>query len=275
MSISNARVGDERAIAAVPHQRSGDELVESAADAFFATWAAMCATLPGGTYAEEAGVVRARMGLPVPAFNGVWGAHREVRTDHVLAAVDEFAAGDLPWNVQLRPGYPAELDQALQARDLVCTEDVPFMLLPDVAVITAPDSPSMREVVSFADVDAALSLIEQGFGLPAELCRGLLPIRMLFLPGTTTWIAREDADVSTALSTVHGDMCGIFNVATPAEHRGRGYGRAATAQAVATSGARSAYLQASPMGYSVYEAMGFQTAERWRQWMPAEFVDAD
>src|SRR3954471_18066408 len=99
-SISNAFMSDETAIAAVPHQRSGEELVESAAEAFFATWAAMTATLPGGTYTEQAGVVRARMGLPVPAFNGVWGAHRQVRADDVLAAIDEFASGDLPWNVQ-------------------------------------------------------------------------------------------------------------------------------------------------------------------------------
>jgi predicted GNAT family acetyltransferase len=150
---------------------------------------------------------------------------------------------------------------------------VPFMVLPDTAAVPAPAAPAMREVVSFEDVDVALALIEQGFGLPAELCRGLLPIRMLFLAGTTTWIASHDADVSTALSTVHGDMCGIFNVATPAEHRGHGYGGAVTAQAIATSGARSAYLQSSPMGYSVYEGLGFHTAEQWRQWMPAEYVD--
>ena len=44
-------------------------------------------------------------------------------------------------------------------------------------------------------------------------------------------------------------------------------------QAIAMSGGRSAYLQSSPMGYSVYEGLGFYTAERWRQWMPAEYVD--
>jgi GNAT superfamily N-acetyltransferase len=273
MSISNALVSDETAIAAVPHQRSGEELVESAAHAFFATWTAMTAALPGGSYVAEAGVVRARMGLPVPAFNGVWGAHRQVRADDVLAAVDDFASGDLPWNLQLRPGYPVELDEALQARDLVCTEDIPFMVLPDVAAVPAPATPAMREVVSFEDVAAALTLIEQGFGMPSELVRGRFPIRSMFLAGTTAWIAHDDVDVSTALATVHGDMCGIFNVATPEEHRGRGFGRAVTAQAIAMSGARSAYLQSSPMGYPVYEAMGFYTAERWRQWMPAEYVD--
>jgi hypothetical protein len=266
-------MSDETAIAAVPHQRTGDALVDSAVEAFFVTWAAMTATLPGGSYVEEAGVVRARLGLPVPAFNGVWGAGRHLRADDVLAAVDEFAAGELPWNIQLRPGYPAELDDALAARDLICTEDVPFMVLPDVATVAAPIAPDMREVVSFEDVDAALSLIQRGFEMPTKLCRGLFPIRSMFLPGTTTWIAHDGRDVSTALSTVYGDMCGIFNVATPAERRGHGYGRAVTAHAIATSGARSAYLQSSPMGYKVYERLGFHTAEHWRQWMPAEYVE--
>ena len=267
-------MSDEAAVASVPQQRSGDDLVEAAVGAFFRTWAAMAGTLPGGSYVEDASLARTRMGLPVPAFNGVWGVSRHVRADDVLTAVDEFAAGSLPWNLQLRPGYPAELDEALAARDLVVTEDVPFMVLPDVGTLQAPTAPAMREVVSFDDVDSALGLIEQGFGMPAELCRGLLPVRMLFLPRTTTWIARDDeVDVSTALATVHGDMCGIFNVATPEEHRGHGHGRAVTTQAVATSGARAAYLQSSPMGYPVYEAMGFRTAERWRQWMPAEYVE--
>src|SRR4051812_38249360 len=208
-------MSDDVAVASVPHQRSGDELVEAAVRTFFVTWAGMAGTLPGGSYVEQAGLARARMGLPVPAFNGVWGVSRHVRADDVLAAVDEFAAGALPWNLQLRPGYPAELDDALAARDLVVTEDVPFMVLPDVGTLAAPTSPTapaMREVVSFEDVDRALSLIEQGFGMPAELCRGLLPIRMFFLPQTTTWIARDEVDVSTALGTVHADMCGIFNV---------------------------------------------------------------
>ena len=30
-----------------------------------------------------------------------------------IDAVDEFASGDLPWNLQLRPGYPSALDDEL------------------------------------------------------------------------------------------------------------------------------------------------------------------
>ena len=60
---------------------------------------------------------------------------------------------------------------------------------------------------------------------------------------------------------------GVFNIATPPEHRGRGYGRAVTARVVADgvrAGARTAYLQASPMGLGVYQRMGFRTGETWR-----------
>jgi predicted GNAT family acetyltransferase len=55
---------------------------------------------------------------------------------------------------------------------------------------------------------------------------------------------------------------GVFNVATPPEHRRKGYGARITAKAVASGfrhGAESAFLQASEMGFGVYEALGFRT----------------
>ena len=44
-----------------------------------------------------------------------------------------------------------------------------------------------------------------------------------------------------------------------------------TARAVAegvAAGAHTAYLQASAMGYGVYERMGFRTAETWPSYYP-------
>jgi predicted acetyltransferase len=59
---------------------------------------------------------------------------------------------------------------------------------------------------------------------------------------------------------------GVFNIATPPAHRAQGYGRAVTARVLADGvrgGAHTAYLQASPMGFGVYQRMGFRTAETW------------
>jgi GNAT superfamily N-acetyltransferase len=249
---------------------------ESAAAALNATWATMCQVAPGGSYVERAGVARARTGIPVPMFNGVWGTASNVDPGEVLNAVAEFAAGELPWNVQLRPGYPGELDEELARRGLTRTAEIPLMVLPDpasLATVLAESPATFRRVESFTDVDSTLSLLERGFGMPPSLSRNAFPLRLLFM--ADTWLATAGEDVSTGLGMTYGGWCGIFNVATPEEHRGRGYGAAATAQVVEAAraaGARGAYLQSSPMGLPVYQRLGFVTGELWRQWMPTAYV---
>jgi predicted acetyltransferase len=57
---------------------------------------------------------------------------------------------------------------------------------------------------------------------------------------------------------------GVFNVATPRQHRGRGYGAAVTARAVRDgfrAGASLAFLQASDAGFGVYRRLGFRHVE--------------
>ena len=265
----------------VPTPRAEEPLMERACRAYFGCWSAMTLAFPGGTFTEIDGVVRARTQLPVPPFNGVWATRRDVSVDAVLAAVDEFRGGALPWNLQLRPGYPAELDAALAERGLATTEQIPFMLLTDPArvraVTAAAGDRTLRPVMSFVDLESALTLLEQGFSMPPALTRELFPVRLFTLAGATPWLVRTSGgDLSTALGWLLDDCCGIYNVATPAEHRGQGHGALATAHAVVEgleAGATSAYLQASPMGYPVYEKLGFTTAERWQQWMPKEYLE--
>lgn len=249
---------------------------EAAVRALHRTWRLMCLTCAGGSHAERGGVARARTSIPVPPFNGVWGTATDVEVGEVLDAVDEFAAGDLPWNVQLRPGYPAELDDALAGRGLTVTGEIPFMVLPDpepVARALAASPATFRRVETFADLDSTLSLLERGFGMAPAFTRGMFPMRLLFL--ASTWLATEGEDVATGLGMLWDGWCGIFNVATPEENRGRGHGSAVTAKAVEAAradGATGAYLQSSPMGLPVYERLGFVTVETWRQWMPSQYV---
>jgi predicted acetyltransferase len=61
-------------------------------------------------------------------------------------------------------------------------------------------------------------------------------------------------------------VAGIYNVATPAAFRNRGLGEATTRAAVAEGQRRGCVmstLQASEMGYPIYERMGFRTATTW------------
>jgi hypothetical protein len=187
---------------------------DGAARAALDSWGVLCDNSPGGWFAERGGLVRASTGIPFAPFNGVWSVTGNVATADVLAAVDEFAAGDLPWNLQLRPGYPAELDDELAGRGLVVTEDVPFMVLPDPTLLAATvqrSAATYRQVETFADLDSLLSLLERGMSLPPELAREAFPMRLMFL--ATTWIATDGQDVATGLGWVQDGWCGVFNVA--------------------------------------------------------------
>ena len=264
----------------LPAQRAG--AVVEAVQAFHDVWREMTLCFSGGSYDVDGGVARARTGVPAPAFNGIWAVGETVTAAAVRDAVADFAAGDLPWNLQLRPGYPADLDAALADLGLVVTEDVPFMVLIDpsrlrAAVDAAPMR--LRTAESFVDLDCVLTLLEQGFGMPAELTRQQFPVRFFAMPDSTTWIGSvDDDDVTTAFGACRRELCGVFNVATPDAARGHGYGGAITAATVLSAldaGAQGAFLQSSPLGFSVYERLGFVTVEQWRQWMPERYVDSD
>ncbi|HYH91818.1 MAG TPA: GNAT family N-acetyltransferase [Candidatus Saccharimonadales bacterium] len=73
----------------------------------------------------------------------------------------------------------------------------------------------------------------------------------------------EGEPVSTASLITAGGAAGIYNVATIETARGRGIGAAMTAAAVEAGrrrGMTTAALQASTMGRSVYESLGFRHA---------------
>ena len=74
------------------------------------------------------------------------------------------------------------------------------------------------------------------------------------------------AVVGTSFGIRVDDLVGVFNIGVPPEHRRRGYGRVATAVVLRDAyraGARTAFLQASPLGAPLYATMGFHTAETW------------
>ena len=240
-------------------------------------WREIARATPAGRVDESDGVSIIATGIPVPPFNGVFGLERAVTAEAVLAAVDDLAGRGLPWNVQLRSDYPRELDAAFADRGLAVAEVVPFMIAP--ADVPLPDAAGvdLRRVTTHRDIDSTLTLLEEGFEMPPSVARDGFPIAALFFPGVSTWLASVDGvDVSTALGAARDGVVGIYNVATRASHRGRGLGTATTVAAMRTgfeAGATAAYLQSSPMGYRVYERLGFRTVEQWTQWMPKEYLE--
>lgn len=75
---------------------------------------------------------------------------------------------------------------------------------------------------------------------------------------------REGQPVARSMGVVHAGLVGVHNVYVPPSSRGRGYGAALTAAAIdagRAAGATAACLQATQLGFPVYERMGFRRVD--------------
>jgi hypothetical protein len=112
-----------------------------------------------------------------------------------------------------------------------------------------------------------------GFDMPEAVFRQISTPAHLRTPGTRAYIGTADGvPVTTGMGSTVGAAAGVFNIGTPQEFRGRGYGAAVTARVAMdglVAGAEWAFLQSSEAGYRVYQSIGFETMERWDSWISA------
>jgi GNAT superfamily N-acetyltransferase len=205
--------------------------------------------------------------VPIPQFSGVWPMDDEA-APALEGALAELEDEGLPYSVQVREGAtPAVVDEARRL-GLTKEERIPGMALHSVD-LASPDVPGLQ-ILSVATADGmaqALAVAAEGFGAPADLLAPIYMLEFLQLEGAAYYVGRVDGvDVSTAVGFAVDGTAGIFNVATPPEHRGHGYGAALTARAARdgfAAGADLAWLQSSEMGHSIYRRLGFRDVETY------------
>jgi len=110
-----------------------------------------------------------------------------------------------------------------------------------------------------------------GFQVPPEMFLQLMTPEVLATPGVRCYLGEAGGQpVTTGVGVKLGSNVAIFSIATPPDHRRRGYGAAVTARAVAdglAAGAQWSSLQSSTDGYKVYESLGFRFVEAWTCWV--------
>ncbi|MGI5127911.1 GNAT family N-acetyltransferase [Pseudonocardia sp. CA-107938] len=91
------------------------------------------------------------------------------------------------------------------------------------------------------------------------------------VPGLAGWVHVVDGRaVAGAWSHRHGSDCGVYAVGTHPAWRRRGIGSALVEHVLAEArraGARTASLQSTPMGLSLYTALGFTAVGRYEEWI--------
>ncbi len=184
--------------------------------------------------------------------------------DELLVRLDRFYADqpDMPWG--LWNAWPAD-DLQLQCLEHVTR--IPIMVrLPGAALPVPPPELRVVEAVDAATMADGERIMVDGGPIPVfqPLRSGsMLDTRLLGGP-LRMWVGYvNDRAIATATGFSVDQVNGIYGVVTMPEGRGRGYGTALTAQAIAADPSLPAVLSASTAGYGMYMRLGFSEVARY------------
>ena len=264
--MTSGRARDRR----VRHTERVDDIGRLADENLALSWARV-ADHCGGAAVRIDGLQLVATGLPVAFFNGAYLMTPTTDPDAAIDTARTFMSEHgVPWLLWVRDDVDDALLAAGRRAGLTEGGGPPVMaMFPLVAPPALPLGLEVRAIVDEAGIDDQVDLASRGFGMPAEVARVMVGPSTLTDPDLAVFVGYVgDVPVSTSMLSVTGSTVGVYTVATPAEHRGRGYGAALSWAAVEEGrrrGCDHAVLQASVDGAPVYRSMGFVDAGRYRQ----------
>lgn len=125
------------------------------------------------------------------------------------------------------------------------------------------------------DLDALAGFrttVQLGFDMTADVAEVLTPAAVLHAPDVALYLGYVDGrPVATATRVTTHRIAGVYNVSTLPAYRGRGIGEAMTWRAALDGreeGCLAAALQATDMGFPIYQRMGFRHVADYGSWRP-------
>jgi len=234
----------------------------------------LISVLPGGRFLCQDGVYAMVTGIPAPFLNGVWSGLPGPAVTAVAALLDEVCRAGVPYSLMLPPGCDEACTRLAAARGMEPVADTTLMAL-DAAGGAADAIPSpagltiQRLAPELARRHAVVAAA--GFGTARDIFLRAITPDLLRLASVRCYAGEVAGQpVTTSLSVTLGSCTAIFDVATVPGFRGRGYGTAVTARAVAdglAAGSAWCWLEASAAGLSAYRRVGFRVIEPRRNWV--------
>jgi ribosomal protein S18 acetylase RimI-like enzyme len=231
---------------------------------------------PGSVEGQRPGLWYSAVGGPIPGFNRlVVTEMTEASVDADLdAALDEHKRFPI-LSAWIPPGaQPSDVADRFTRRGFVADDELVPAMSAELAEFTLGDPPDDVEWTVARDPAAtaiAIDVLCRGFEVPDSV-RPVFEHALALPPNSppqlgTFVVSHAGQPSATALGVLVDDVVAIYNVATVPEARGRGLGSFATRLAMQhglDGGARTAILEASEMGHSIYLRLGFREVGRYR-----------
>jgi GNAT superfamily N-acetyltransferase len=238
-----------------------EELIAGCDGNYYAAWRLVTSGTGSGFLHEEDGILIAAPDTPIAWLNIVFVTQPLPDPEAALSRASSLLeARELPYLVRIREGLDAEAESAAQQLGMEYTDTIPGMTL-----MPLPDAPAVTLEIRDADgssFGAFADIIAESFEIDREVAKRMLNDRLLEPPNARWFIGYADGEAAATSALITTDrVAGIHFVGTSARFRRRGFGEAMTRYAAsegAAAGCAFAALQASEMGYPIYQRMGFR-----------------
>lgn len=230
---------------------------------------------PGASRRVSDGGTLMRSGIAASQAN-IWFLEEPTGSlESLFAEAAAYFGPNRPWRVIAAGPRAEEVHRSAAAHRLAPIASEPGMILDPLRAPPAPlPGLLIRTVDSRGTLDDFGVAWCAAFGIPRWIFDMVLPTVVPDDPehGTQNRFLVGYAGggpVACSSVIVSERVAGIVSVGTTRAARGHGYGTALTWQAVEEGrrrGADVAYLAATPMGYPVYERMGFRQAADYPSW---------
>jgi len=227
---------------------------------------------PKGVVHDVASLRVADTGCVVPLFNAVLARDEPMSESDVEAVLDGAAEAPERLTFWQRRGIDVDVDELLSEQGMQVIDTAPGMVAALPLVTDHIDDVGVELTTVDGDeaVEAHTDLMVRSFGIPADALATFTGPGLLTDESVIVALAAvEGRPVSTALGVMVDETVCLFNVATPPQDRGRGFGAAVTAHAAAVGaerGATVATLQSTEAGFGVYRRLGFETVVDYAVW---------
>jgi GNAT superfamily N-acetyltransferase len=192
-----------------------------------------------------------------------------------MARVDALG---LPVVALMAPGATAALAPAAERLGLDGAGTMPLMVLRASTHFNLGRACRIEPALDVATVRASGDLVAAAFELPRGAVARTLDASLTPTAGFATFVAYSEATpMSSVAVTRTGSTAGIWCMATPPEHQGKGMGRGLLTRVLdrlRREGVERFYLHATDAGRPLYESIGFETIADQAVWVKGRSTQA-